>query len=63
MGEKIGGAVGKIELTVGGRCVGGMKSGASGDSLDGDVNNLNGVGLETGAAMLGDGLDVAEGEW
>ena len=61
MGERIGGAVGRVDLSIGGRCVGGMNSGASGDSLDGDGYSLSGVGA--GAAMLGDGLEVAGGEW
>ena len=40
-----------------------MNSGASGESLDGDVNNLSGVGFGAGAAMLVDGLEVTGGEW
>ena len=63
MGERIGGAVGKDELIVGGRWVGGMNSGASGESLEGDVNNLSGVAFGAGAATLGDGLKVDVGEW
>ena len=59
MGEGIRGAVSKVKLIVGGRWVGGMNSGASGESLEGDVNNLSGVGFGAGADMLGDGLKVA----
>ena len=61
MGERVGGKVGRVDLSVGGRCVSGINSGASGDSLDGDGYNLSGVGA--GAAMLGDELEVAGGEW
>ena len=40
-----------------------MNSGASGERLDGDVNSLSGVGFGAGADILGDGWEVARGEW
>ena len=61
MGERVGGEVGSGVLSVGGRHVGKINYGVSGDSLDGDGHNLSGVGAV--AAMLGDGLEVAGGEW
>ena len=61
MGEWVGGRVGRVDLSVGGRCVSGINSGASGDNLDGDRYNLSGVGA--GAAILGGGLAVAGDEW
>ena len=62
-GELIGGADGKDGLIIGGRWVGGMNSIASGDSLQGNGNNLSGVGFGAGAATLGEGVEVAGGEW
>ena len=63
VGEPIGGAEGKDGLIVGGRWVGGKNSIASGDSLWGEGNNLSGVGFGAGAATLGEGVEVAGGEW
>ena len=61
MGERVGGEVGRVDLSVVGKCVGGINSGASGESLNGDGYHLSGVGAD--AAMLGDELEVAGGEW
>ena len=59
----IGGAEGKDGLIVGGRWVGGENAKASGDSWWGEGNNRSGVGFGTGAATLGEGVEVAGGEW
>ena len=54
-GDRIGGRDGRDEVKGGGRCGGGMNSGAFGDSLL-DVGGA-------GTAALGVGLKAAEGEW
>ena len=54
-GERIGGRDGSADIKRGGRCAGGMNSGAFGDKLDK-------IGI-AGTAVLGAGLEAAGGEW
>ena len=54
-GKRIGGEDGSAEVRRGGRCAGGMNSGAFGDKL----NKI----VVAGTAVLGAGLKAAEGEW
>ena len=55
MGEKIGGEDGSADVKMGGRCAGGMNSGAYGDNFDE-------IGVASTAA-LGAGLEAAQSEW
>ena len=54
MGDSFGGDDGSDGERLGGRCDGGMNSGAYGDKAGGDG---------AGTAVLGGGLKAAGGEW
>ena len=54
IGDSIGGDDCNDGWRLGGRCEGGVNSGAYGDRMNGDG---------TGTAVLGGGLEAAESEW
>ena len=54
MGDSVGGDDGRDGERLGGRCDGGVNSGAYGDRENGDG---------AGTAVLGAGLEAAGGEW